>query len=48
MHKEKIRKTYLWFLERLKIWNSLDKIKYRTEKNVDENIIPKKQQVMEQ
>ena len=35
MHKEKIRKTYLWFLERLKIWNSLDKIKYRTEKNVD-------------
>ena len=40
MRKEKIRKTYLWFLERLKKWNSLDKIKYRTDKNVDEKYKP--------
>ena len=40
MRKEKIRKTYLWFLERLKKWNSLDKIKYRTDKNVDEKYMP--------
>ena len=36
MRKDKIRKTYLWFTDRLKKWNSLDKIKYRTDKNVDE------------
>ena len=36
MRKDKIRKTYLWFMERLKKWNSLDKIRYRTDKNVDE------------
>ena len=40
MRKEKIRKTYLWFLDRLKKWNSLDKIKYRTDKNVDEKYKP--------
>ena len=40
MRKEKIRKIYLWFLERLKKWNSLDKIKYRTDKNVDEQYKP--------
>ena len=40
MRKDKIRKTYLWFLERLKKWNSLDKIKYRTDKNVDEKYKP--------
>ena len=36
MRKDKIHKIYLQFLERLKMWNSLDKIKYRTDKNVDE------------
>ena len=40
MRKEKIRKTYLWFFERLQKWNSLDKIKYRTDKNVDEKYKP--------
>ena len=40
MRKEKIRKVYLWFLERLKKWNSLDKIKYRTDKNIDEKYKP--------
>ena len=40
MRKDKIRITYLWFLERLKKWNSLDKIKYRTDKNVDEKYKP--------
>ena len=40
IRKDKIRKTYLWFLERLKRWNSLDKIKYRTDKNVDEGYKP--------
>ena len=40
LRKDKIRKTYLWFLERLKRWNSLDKIKYRTDKNVDEQYKP--------
>jgi hypothetical protein len=38
--KEKIRKTYLWFFEKLQKWNSLDKIKYRTDKNVDEKYKP--------
>ena len=38
--KEKIRKTYLWFFDRLQKWNSLDKIKYRTDKNVDEKYKP--------
>ena len=40
MRKEKIRKTYLWFFDRLQKWNSLDKIKYRTDKNVDEKYKP--------
>ena len=40
MRKDKIRKTYLWFTDRLKKWNSLDKIKYRTDKNVDEKYKP--------
>ena len=40
MRKEKIRKTYLWFFDKLQKWNSLDKIKYRTDKNVDEKYKP--------
>ena len=40
MRKEKIRKTYLWFFDKLQKWNSLDKIKYRTEKDVDEKYKP--------
>ena len=40
MRKEKIRKTYLWFFDRLQKWNSLDKIKYKTNKNVDEKYKP--------
>ena len=38
--KEKIRKTYLWFFDKVQKWNSLDKIKYRTDKNVDEKYRP--------
>ena len=40
VRKEKIRKTYLWFFDKLEKWNSLDKIKYRTEKNIDEKYKP--------
>ena len=40
MRKEKIRKTYLWFFDKMQKWNSLDKIKYRTDKNVDEQYKP--------
>jgi len=38
--KEKIHKTYIWFFDHLKKWNSLDKIKYRTDKNADEKYKP--------
>ena len=40
VRKEKIRKTYLWFFDKLEKWNSLDKIKFRTEKNIDEKYKP--------
>ena len=40
VRKEKIRKTYLWFFDKLQKWNSLDKIKYRTDKNIDEQYKP--------
>ena len=40
MRKEKIRKAYLWFFDKIQKWNSLDKIKYRTDKNIDEKYKP--------
>ena len=40
VRKEKIHKTYIWFFDRLQRWNSLDKIKYRTDKNADEKYMP--------
>ena len=40
VRKEKIHKTYVWFFDHIKRWNSLDKIKYRTDKNADEKYKP--------
>ena len=40
LRKEKIHKTYVWFFDHIKRWNSLDKIKYRTDKNADEKYKP--------
>ena len=40
VRKEKIHKTYVWFFDHIKKWNSLDKIKYRTDKNADEKYKP--------
>ena len=36
MRGDKIRQVYRWFCDKMEKWNSLDKIKYRTDKNIDE------------
>ena len=40
MRADKIRQVYRWYCDKMEKWKSLDKIKYRTDKNVDEKYKP--------
>lgn len=40
MRSDKIRQVYRWYCDKMEKWKSLDKIKYRTDKNVDEKYKP--------